>query len=436
MSKIRNSDFSKWGRSIKKMNSSADFLLIKKFTDGVYVIPSGVGSIDILIKGFSGESTCLRSEIKKDYCIVCFSGALTVKVASSSPPYFSGLGISVDSNLPLISISDPTLYFSSSLKLAWYAGNCYERNLQALLSSIISHVCLVHGFRPIFLGGSGGGFSALVQALLFKYESIALVWNPQTAIENYQHEPVMNFLDNAFPDSNEKNVFSEGDENNFINNRILSRLSRSGILHNFCGIDFPDTSKIIYLQNKNDWHVTSHAKPYLSKRKMLRLGNANFISGKNVFFHFEDWGPCHEGPSSKFIVDILIDIDKKHSMEYIFSKIDSLDDYYSLFSADFDNDWTPSFEVTESADEIFVSVLCDSKKLKGVSYAIYWFSRNEKNVIWYQCDSHFLIPSSLNELDALQFFIKDTWGDVKSFYANKSKILNRLKTKNTWRFQN
>ena len=113
MSKIRNSDFSKWGRSIKKMNSSADFLLIKKFTDGVYVIPSGVGSIDILIKGFSGESTCLRSEIKKDYCIVCFSGALTVKVASSSPPYFSGLGISVDSNLPLISISDPTLYFSS-----------------------------------------------------------------------------------------------------------------------------------------------------------------------------------------------------------------------------------------------------------------------------------------------------------------------------------
>lgn len=420
----RNSDFSRWGLSIKKLNSSAEFLFIKKFTDGVYVIPSGVGSIDILIRGFSGESTFLRGENKKDYCVVCFNGALTTQVASCSPPYFSGLGISANSNLPIISISDPTLYLSSGLKLAWYAGNCHERNLQVVLSSIISHVCLVHGLCPIFLGGSGGGFSALVQALLFKYQSFALVWNPQTAIENYQNEAVMDFLENAFPDEYKNNVFSEGSSNNY---EVFSRLSRTGVLHNLCDVDFPAKSKVIYLQNKNDWHVALHAKPYLSKKKILRLGNANFVSGENVFFHFGDWGACHEGPPSKFIEDLLIDISKNHSIDYIFSRIDSSSDCYSLFLADLEDGWSPCFEVTEGVDQTFISVLCGLKKLKGVRYAIYWFSEKKKNVIWYQSDSFFSIPLGLDRLDALQIFMKDSWGDVKSFYIDRGKIINSIK---------
>ncbi|WEI19351.1 hypothetical protein PY247_04980 [Acinetobacter proteolyticus] len=59
-------------------------------------------------------------------------------------------------NLPLISISDPSLSLSNDLTLAWYAGNHLERNLPEKISVLLDQIFEKLQIKPILIGGSGG----------------------------------------------------------------------------------------------------------------------------------------------------------------------------------------------------------------------------------------------------------------------------------------
>jgi len=412
--RIKESNYQYWRQPLRKLSNFSDLFFIKEFEDGIYTIPSGKSNIDILIRGFYKNKTSLEP---KTNCIVCFSGALTEQTALMQPPYFFGVGISDGSNLPLISISDPTLALSDNLRLAWYAGNESERSLQVLISIIIDCICSAHKFQPIFVGGSGGGFAALVQSFLSKRESIALVWNPQTAIGKYELNPVLDFLDTAFPKA--MNKFRTRLD---IDKETLNKhLNETGIIHNICNKNL--AHKIIYLQNKNDWHVLEHLNPFFRDKKISRLGKNSFLCEEKIGLHFGDWGPCHEGPPTNIIVDLLNSSTQLNSIRQI---INSLTDgeYYKLSNAELQEYWLPKFEIQPNIDSLSIKIYNDNEpsSLGELEYALYWFSQGKKNILWYQKDTQFNILCEVSKLDAIQIFMKDSFGETRSFYWENDRV--------------
>lgn len=112
-----------------------------------------------------------------DHLVVTFSAAITSNVEKL--PVFSGASL-VDA-LPcnFLMIADPSLVLDRETTVAWYAGNRYQPSLQSDLASVIGFFSA--GSEIILLGGSGGGYSALLQHTKIE-NATTLVINPSTRI--------------------------------------------------------------------------------------------------------------------------------------------------------------------------------------------------------------------------------------------------------------
>lgn len=405
-------DYSRWNTPVYKLRSISDILLLGEINNGIYSIGAENCNIDILISG-----------IKKDFlkekspCLVFFGGALAGRTSDTKPPFFSGLGIASSTSTPLISISDPTLDFSSTLLLSWYAGNKGACALPVILSAILDHLAELYGLSLILIGGSGGGFAALCQASLLTCETTVVVWNPQTDISEYNYKAVIDYLSTAFPENTAKDLLSEEEPKR--HEAIKCALDRSGIYYSLINKEIPKKAKILYLQNIHDWHVLSHAKPFLinEKNKWLRLEKNSFFNSENITLHFGNWGAGHAGPPGEIIGSI---VKKIASGDNIANIIDYLaadtrqPQYTQFFLADESKIKNNiSVVVTDTPDGCKVLVKPPVTPSDNLEYAIYVFVGGVRNAYWYQNHPEFKITFSKCQIEAVRVFIRDVWQNVK-----------------------
>ncbi len=280
-----------------------------ELVDGLYHFTEGENHVDFLL---SGMETLPSSRA----VLVCCSGALTSREGTSAP-FFSGVEIAKKLGVPVISVSDPTLARSHRLFLGWYAGHDGCVDLPNYIASLLDSFVERTGASLILMGGSGGGFaSLLLLSLLNTSQASAFVWNPQTSLSRYLPKPIKRYLEVAFPSL-------------AVSSDIQDTLELSGILYNLdsrASSLIAQTRAILYLQNKSDWHVESHAKPFLEKfGNSERFSEGVFSFNKNVAYWEGDWGEGHTPPSKDMIasglalllagqrpLDVALELERNH----------------------------------------------------------------------------------------------------------------------------
>jgi len=214
--------------------------------------------------------------------VICLDGN-SPRGEGRNPPFFSGFGV-IPKDIPVshVAVSDTTLSLSNDITLSWYAG-ADGIPLQDILPQIFRHI--IDELEPSsvwFFGGSGGGFASLYYANSIP-ESTALVWNPQTDIIEYNSSHVLKYAEVAFGINNgDKDAFFQ------LSQRINTRIPLS---------EGNQKCRIIYLQNRTDWHVGRHLEPFL-KRMSLPVQTWPFSGfvGKNFYLYIGDWGVGHAAP--------------------------------------------------------------------------------------------------------------------------------------------
>lgn len=207
--------------------------------------------------------------------LVMFHGALE---HHAFLPIFSGSYVASGLDVARVSITDPSLYLSPTLPLAWFAGSYAQPDLQTVISLIVRKLAhSVGAERTIFFGSSGGGFASLVQAAA-NPSSTAVVANAQTDILRYHQQHVRNYLKHAWND----------DRNRFIESVEFSALKAFRESKNH--------PKVVYMQNSTDtFHIDGHLNPFLK--------SCNAAS--NSYLLLGDWGKGHVPPPKNLMHGVL-----------------------------------------------------------------------------------------------------------------------------------
>ncbi|MFI8778214.1 hypothetical protein ACIGH6_14175 [Brachybacterium paraconglomeratum] len=129
-----------------------------------------------------------------DATVIFFHAALNRDTAQI--PAFIGGSFSEGIPANRVFVADPSLAMHPELRLAWYAGNARQPDLQFLLPSILHHL-IPAGQRVVLFGPSGGGFAALYYGTFFP-GSVAVAVNPQTSLFRYHAHEVQPWIDLAW----------------------------------------------------------------------------------------------------------------------------------------------------------------------------------------------------------------------------------------------
>jgi hypothetical protein len=317
-----SANYGKWSADLYKFDYDKFSDELNQISDGVYTISLGKVSVDILLQGFHDKSA-----LDIDHCLVVFGGALTRR---DEPPFFSGVSLSKEIGIPLISISDPSLSLSDDLMLSWYAGNYLEPMLPEKISVILDIFFKKIKLKPILMGGSGGGFSSLLQTGLLETKVITLVWNPQIDIKEYHSNHVLKYLRICFPEFAEEIslvVNSSEKEKKSVVDKVAVKINLPKINE----LDFKNNT-ILYLQNVNDlFHINNHYLKFIKKFTNIRRLNINsFYSGNFFYTHVGNWGRGHSAPPKNILINILSSIINNKDMYDVVNNIP--------FSSD-DNSW-------------------------------------------------------------------------------------------------
>ncbi len=208
----------------------------------------------------------LVTKHRADVLIVVFHGALEL---STTLPIFPGANVARGLGVARLALTDPSLYLSPDLSLAWHAGNIHQPDLQVAYTQIIRKVASSAGAKRIVLfGSSGGGFASLVQAAAFP-GATALIANAQTDVLLYHQDHVQKYI----------NIAWEGDRDAF-----MAAGSHSAIESIRKAQSFP---RVFYMQNSTDtFHIKSHLDPFVRE----------FGQAPELKLLFGDWGEGHIAP--------------------------------------------------------------------------------------------------------------------------------------------
>ena len=278
----------RWGRSVIEWPSLDAFLATEEVRSGVHSVPIGE---------FAGR------QINYDFLLTARLGTvLLCHYHGNSPregselPIFTGLGVTSSIATSMFVPSDPVLALDASLSLAWHFG-CEGIPLQAITVSIVKKLqAILHAPRVVAWGGSGGGFAAMRLAKDVP-NTIALAWNPQTNIAKYTPVFVDRYLRIAFPTIDAAGTFpSDGKQ--------FPSLCTDEFVAGYQG-------RILYLQERTDWHVDAHLTPFLAsfcgKTHNDIAGSSNF-SGfvtDQVYLHLGHWGNGHVPPNKDVLAKLL-----------------------------------------------------------------------------------------------------------------------------------
>ncbi len=196
-------------------------------------------------------------------------------------PIFAGGNVAADHGVNRIHISDPGLYCSDNVRIAWFAG-ALGLPLQTFLPSVLAHL-IEHagGERTVFWGPSAGGFAALYYSKFFP-NSLAIPVNPQTILANFGYQNQRIYTHAAF------GAQTPDEHDSVLRENICSdlRIHYGGNLPNY----------VLYVQNLLDTHVELHMEPFLES-----LGQTTRIRT-----HLgAEWGVGHVAPTVEELRNIV-----------------------------------------------------------------------------------------------------------------------------------
>lgn len=215
-------------------------------------------------------------------------------------PAITGWKVTEGLDASILAISDPCLLLDQKLELAWHAGTAsvplqfvYELILNKVIKSLSPS-------RVIFWGGSGGGFASLYLSSRIA-GSIAFVWNPQTTILAYEESYVRQYAEVCFGEAGE-------DVSEVFAGKIVSDISEV----------YPnEVNRVIWLQNKNDWHTEAHLLPFLKKTGLMEAlpESCSRWVNERIYLCLGEFSEGHQPPPKDMIRRMLVSIVAKDISE-------------------------------------------------------------------------------------------------------------------------
>ncbi len=292
-------DVSQWNTPVYKFASIEDLIGSGFSSDGIYQTSVGSNTeLDMLLQ----NANLSKSD---GYALVGFNGAITKREEKKSP-FFSGVSVTSGFDVPYLSFSDPTLDIDGKLSLAWYAGNEDVPDLPQKVAQILNAFARERNLKLVLFGGSGAGFAILNMLAYLRADYVALVWNPQTNIVNYFTRFVERYARTGFP-ALWKKMRPAKDTKGVSKVFLDDFFSQLGISYKLNKINIDGNGQVIFLQNREDWHVETHAEPFLAKfGPWLRVGPATFrMDSLNFGVVFGEWGEGHAAPPRATIRALL-----------------------------------------------------------------------------------------------------------------------------------
>lgn len=170
----RKRDIAKWDCAHFEYENFGEFFNAVTLSTGVHSIKEKHEIVDFLYIDNSSKSLA-----------VFFHGAVqAAKLPHLKLPIFSGGNIHLGNNADRVLFSDATMAVHNELRLGWFTGTM-EFDLTKRIDQILKKISeLKRHRRVLMLGGSQGGFAALRASRALE-GSVALVWNPQTNIQEF-----------------------------------------------------------------------------------------------------------------------------------------------------------------------------------------------------------------------------------------------------------
>ena len=279
-----DSDYARYASDVTVWAAISDLASAATWNPGVHVVmlPTG-GHVDLL---FSGHIEAVPA---KRALPVVFSGAVGTRQGTRAP-FFSGTGLGRVLGTPLVAISDPLLASHDELKLGWYAGAAHE-HLQRHIGEVLRVLSRRVDRELLLVGGSGGGFAALHQAMRIEVPVSALVWNPQTDVLDYDAAAVTEYLVAALGRTREQAESMTRDQRSSalrsvgIDHRVLTQDARA-----------PSLRRLLYLQNASDWHVVKHLAPFLEEGGFTHSGGGRWCGRDGVMALVSALATGHSAP--------------------------------------------------------------------------------------------------------------------------------------------
>ncbi|WP_277454743.1 DUF6270 domain-containing protein [Janibacter sp. DB-40] len=288
------SNYERFG-SVTLWQSLSDLLQVDQITEGMHVVWFESGAhADFYVGGDLSMLPVTR-------CLPVFlSGAVTARKGRPGP-FLSGMSLGPTLDTPYIALGDPTLDLSPDLLLGWYAGRAgqgLQTDLAALLDGIAARVAR----EPLLIGGSGGGFAAMVLSELMQGPASALVWNPQTDILDYLPS-IAQYLAVSLSISIDEAAGMPRAE-------AAAALRAGGIVHQLPAQDTHHlrARRLLYLQNDADWHVKSHLSPLLDRLDLTQLHPGRWASSDGERRHVvrvDHLAEGHNPPSRPVLLESI-----------------------------------------------------------------------------------------------------------------------------------
>lgn len=215
--------------------------------------------------GRSSSLEALLVNKGSDVLVVSFHGALDRQ--RFTLPRFERLNSLKAYDVSSLYFADPALYLDSTLELAWFTGWGRFDLYPPLASWTVAAANAAGAHRIILTGSSGGGFAALQVSSLIP-NSLAIPFNPQTAISAYLANGVMRgpqrkYVSVVMPEvapSGFDRLAPEVDWAKPLGARLstLERYSR------------PRSNHVLYATNVNDFHHRDHFLPFVEAAALGR----------------------------------------------------------------------------------------------------------------------------------------------------------------------
>lgn len=289
-------NYAPWDANPSTHHSVAAFgeALRSEVVSGVHVVSADSRTtIDVLISGDPGADGRAVP--------VFLNGAVPVR-EDKTGPFFSGVRVGMQVAAGFVSISDPSVDRDRNLSLAWYGGNQYSSTRQAVVS-VIETLSRSLNAELVLTGGSGGGFASLFYAAKCEGRISAFVWNPQTSILAYNRKFVDAYLHSAYPDS----LGEAPADDEWLEQREVECRN--------AGLDFSVTDpathdpgkihRLLVLQNQLDWHLASHAVPYIKGHSFQAMGTGSYVVDNDHVVQVATWGDGHAPLPFDLVVENL-----------------------------------------------------------------------------------------------------------------------------------
>lgn len=169
---------------IGKLYPSKEEFLASPVAGGLHTIQAGNLLIDLLIKDRGAATT-----------LVFFHASVT---KNSTFPVLIGDGMARAAQANLISVSDPVLAYSDSVRLGWFIGVKPIGSFPDYAKPLLLHAVKGLGAQRTILGGSSGGGYAALNFSRFFQESAVLCINPRLHLGARPFPKLGHFISQAY----------------------------------------------------------------------------------------------------------------------------------------------------------------------------------------------------------------------------------------------